>query len=222
MRTTAMDLARLFRLDRHDDPASPPADPPQPGTGDSGQDDTGYSDAGQGDKPPADQPDLAAELAKWKALARKHEDQAKANKSAADKLAEIEAAQKTDAEKATERAEAAEQQAQAMRERALRAEVKALASGEFADPEDAALYLDLGKYTSDNGEIDTDTIKADLSEVLKAKPHLAKKANVPDLGQGAGRGAPGGPASFKDASADTFAAELGKYGLKTRTRVVRS
>lgn len=46
--------------------------------------------------------DWQADADKWKALARKHEEQAKANAAAAKRLAEIEAAQKTQAEKDAE------------------------------------------------------------------------------------------------------------------------
>ena len=57
--------------------------------------------------PPA--ADMAAEAAKWKALARKHEDQAKANADKAKRFDALEEASKTELEKATARAEAAEQ-----------------------------------------------------------------------------------------------------------------
>ena len=66
-------------------PTDPPADPPAPDTGD--------------------------EVAKWKAMARKHEAAAKANAEAATRLAEIEAANKTQAEKDAEAKTAAEQRA---------------------------------------------------------------------------------------------------------------
>lgn len=75
--------------------------------------------------------------------------------------------------------------------RIVRAEVKVLAADLFADPADAALYLDLSKYdVDDDGAVDEDAIKADLVDVLKSKPHLAKtgKGMKPDLSQGA-RGA---------------------------------
>lgn len=55
--------------------------------------------------------DYAAEAEKWKSLARKHEERAKANAEAAQKLAEYEDAQKSEQEKLTERAEAAEKAA---------------------------------------------------------------------------------------------------------------
>jgi len=53
-------------------------------------------------------PDLAAEVAKWKALSRKNEERATENAAAAKRLAEIEEANKTEAEKLQARAETAE------------------------------------------------------------------------------------------------------------------
>lgn len=68
----------------------------------------------------------------WKAEARKWEERAKANKSAADKLAEIEEASKTEAQKLAERAEAAEAALAAAKADALRLSVIA----KFSIPED--------------------------------------------------------------------------------------
>jgi uncharacterized membrane protein YqiK len=164
--------------------------------------------------PPAPPTDTA-ELEKWKALARKHEDRAKANADAAEELDKIKAAQQTEAEKIAARAEAAEKAAAGLRERVLKAEIKA-AAGEFADPADAALYLDLAKYNGD--EIDPDVLAADLAAVLKAKPHLAKATAPlppPDLHQGA-RGGDPAPKDYRTASKDEVAAEAARYGIKVR------
>lgn len=78
--------------------------------------DTGSDAGGQ-------ETDHAAEAAKWKAMARKHEAQAKANAEAARKLAEVEDAKKTETERATEKATEAEQRAAAAESRALQIEV---------------------------------------------------------------------------------------------------
>lgn len=59
----------------------------------------------------------------WKAEARKWEERAKSNKSAADKLAEIEEASKTAEQKAAERLAEAEKKATALELKADRAEV---------------------------------------------------------------------------------------------------
>ena len=70
-------------------------------------------DADTADKPNTDttkteSTDMADEVAKWKALARKHEDQSKANADKAKRFDALEEASKTELEKATARAEAAE------------------------------------------------------------------------------------------------------------------
>lgn len=208
-----------FDLARHEDPAPPapvptpppapapvPSPPPAPATG--------------AEPPAAD----TAEAEKWKALARKHEQRAednlkvaKANEAAARELAEIKAAQQTEAEKLVAKAEAAERAAADLRTRVLRAEIKA-AAGDFADPADAPLYLDLAKYGDD---VDPDVIKADLAAVLAAKPHLAKPTTPPppppppDLLQGA-RGGDPAPVDYRTAPKDVVAAEAAKYGIKVR------
>ena len=51
-----------------------------------------------------------------------------------------------------------------------------LAADTFADPSDAVLYLDLDEIEVDeDGEVDSEAIKRSLKDVLKAKPHLAKR-----------------------------------------------
>jgi Spy/CpxP family protein refolding chaperone len=70
-------------------------------------------------------PDIAAELAKWKAMSRKHEAQAKANADAANKLKELEDAGKSEAEKLTAKAAEAEDKAAKAEARALRLEIAA-------------------------------------------------------------------------------------------------
>ena len=94
-------------------------------------------------------------------------------------------AQKSEAQKAADRAEAAEKAAAAAVDRAVRAEVKAIATGEFADPSDAHLYLgDLSRFIDDKtGDIDSAAIEAALKEVEKAKPHLIARART-DVGLG--------------------------------------
>lgn len=77
-------------------------------------------------KPEADKDkgkDLEAEVEKWKALARKHEANAKANADKAKKLDELDEADKTESQKAADRAAEAEKRAAEAEARALRAEV---------------------------------------------------------------------------------------------------
>lgn len=67
--------------------------------------------------------DHAADAAKWKAMSRKHEAQAKSNSEAAKRLAEIEDANKSEQQKASDAAAAAEKRAVDAEGRALRFEV---------------------------------------------------------------------------------------------------
>lgn len=88
------------------DDTKDPQDQGKPDTGDDGK-------------------DYKAEAEKWKALARKHEAQAKANAEKAKKLDELDEADKTEAQKAADRAAAAEKRAEEAEIRALRIEVAA-------------------------------------------------------------------------------------------------
>ena len=74
----------------------------------------------------------------WKAEARKWEQRAKDNKSAADKLAELEEAQKSEIEKVADRAAAAEKAAAEAKAEALRWKV---AAKHGISDEDADLFL---------------------------------------------------------------------------------
>lgn len=71
------------------------------------------------------EPDLAAELARWKTQARQNEARAKANADKAKRFDEIEEANKTELQKAAERAEAAEKRAAEAERRALLTDVAA-------------------------------------------------------------------------------------------------
>lgn len=77
----------------------------------------------------------------------------------------------------------------------VRSEVKAIAKGQFADPEDAYLFLDLDAVdVDDEGEVDTKEIERQIKAVLGRKPHLAAKApeddDTTDFDAGARRTAP--------------------------------
>lgn len=138
--------------------------------------------------PPASQADLdriiADRVARTKAQFKDYND-LKTKAAEYDRLAE---SQKTEAQKAQDRAEAAEKAAAAATERAVRAEIKAIATGEFADPTDAYLYLgDLSRFIDKSGDVDSDAIEAALKEVEKAKPHLVARART-DAGLGARNG----------------------------------
>jgi hypothetical protein len=108
-------------------------------------------------------------------------------------------AQKTAEQRAQDEAQAAKKRADELTTRAVRGEIKALAAGRFADPDDPGGFLDVHRYVNDKGEIDTDTIKVDLDDLLTRKPHLAKtddkaRAPAPVRAQGSsGNGAPAAP-----------------------------
>jgi hypothetical protein len=212
-----------FQLNRHDDPE--PTDPepaPEP-------------EGDPADPEPEPEPEGADKLgdAGKKALEAMKAQRAEAKRLAAAekkradelarKVAEFEDRDKSDLDKATAKAERLEAAAKAATARAVKAEVRAAAS-EFADPEDAAAFLDLAKYTSDDGEIDTEAISADLTDLLERKPHLRratpepqkKAAPKPDPSQGARPTEP--PADFRTADRETLQAELAKVAPGFRLR----
>ena len=121
-------------------------------------------------------------LAEWKQRAKTAERESKAH---AARLQELEDRDKSEVQKATEKATAAEQRAAAMAQRAAKAEVRALAAATFADPSDAAAFLDLSEFVDDTGDIDSKGIEKALADLLKRKPHLGKEAAPPSFDGGA-------------------------------------
>jgi len=121
-------------------------------------------------------------LDEWKRRARAAE---RESRSHAARLQELEDRDKSEVQKATEKATAAEQRAAAMAQRAAKAEVRALAAATFADPSDAAAFLDLGEFVDDTGDIDSKGIEKALADLLKRKPHLGKEAAPPSFDGGA-------------------------------------
>ncbi|KOT94480.1 hypothetical protein ADK70_12420 [Streptomyces rimosus subsp. pseudoverticillatus] len=150
-------------------------------------------------------PDKARkEIEKLRREAAKHRTKAKELEPLAEKAREAEEAQKSEAERLTGQLRAAEERIAAIQQRTVRAEVKALAAAEFADPEDAHAFLDLGGYVDEDGDVDTSAISKDLKDLLKRKPHLAKPADTgsrrpaPDRSQGSsgnGNRTPNDPAA---------------------------
>jgi hypothetical protein len=117
--------------------------------------------------------DMAAEAAKWKALARKHDDQAKANADAAKRLAEIEDASKSDLQKAADKVTAAERRAAESEARALRLEV---AGDKGLTPKQAKRLVG---STREELEADADEILADFgSKEPPARPAGRPRENL--------------------------------------------
>lgn len=136
-------------------------------------------------------PDAARkEIEKLRREAAKYRTSAKELEPLAKKAKELEDAQKSEQERLTEQLSKAQERVQAVQQRAVRAEVRAMASAEFADPEDAAAFLDLAGYVGEDGDVDAERIRDDLKALLKVKPHLAKPVDnsprrpAPDRSQG--------------------------------------
>lgn len=147
----------------------------------------GGSDLADPPEPEADAPlGPAGEKAldEWKRRAKEAE---RASRDQAKRLQAIEDRDKTEVQRASERAEAAEKRAAAMAQRTVRAEVRALAAATFADPSDAAAFLDPTAFVDDDGDVDTKAVEKALADLLKRKPHLAKEAAPPSFDGGARR-----------------------------------
>ncbi|MEU3665754.1 hypothetical protein [Streptomyces virginiae] len=123
-------------------------------------------------------------LDEWKRRAKEAE---KASREQAKRLQAIEDRDKTEVQRASERAEAAEKRAAAMAQRTVRAEVRALAAATFADPSDAAAFLDPSDFMDDDGDVDSKKLEKALADLLKRKPHLAKEGAPPSFDGGARR-----------------------------------
>ncbi|WP_369167783.1 hypothetical protein AB5J49_07925 [Streptomyces sp. R28] len=121
-------------------------------------------------------------LNEWKQRAKAAE---KASREHAARLQEIDDRDKSELQKANDRLSKAEQRAAAMVERTARAEVRALAAGTFADPSDAAAFLNVADFVDDEGDIDSKGIEKALADLLKRKPHLGKEAAPPSFDGGA-------------------------------------
>ena len=211
-----------FSLSRHDDPDPADPEPVEP----------------EGDPDPEPQPEEDPEGADKlgdagkRALDAMKRERAAAKKEAADarkraevaerRVQEFEDRDKSELEKATTKAERLAEQAAKATKRAVLAEVRA-AAAEFADPEDAAAFLDLAAYAGDDGEIDTEAISADLAGLLERKPHLRrqaaeppkKPAPKPDPGQGS---RPNPPTDFRTADRAALDAELAQIAPGFRLR----
>lgn len=218
----AAQSADWFQLNRHDDPE--PTDPePAPDPADDPADPDPDADPEGADKLGDEGKRALDRMKADRATARKS---AAAEKKRADdlarKVAEFEDRDKSEVEKATAKAERLEAAAAKATARAVKAEVKA-AAAEFADPEDAAAFLDLSAYTSDDGEIDTEAISADLADLLERKPHLKRPTTAPkaptprpDPGQGARPSEL--PTDFRTADRAALDAELAQIAPGFRIR----
>lgn len=154
-------------------PTPPAPTPPEPST--------------DGADPTAD---MVAEIAKWKEMARKHEERAKQNSKAATDLEALKQQTMTDTEKAIDIAKK-EGRTEALREvgtRLVDAEVRAAAAGRADDVVTALLEgLDRARFLDDKGEPDVKAIKAWVDRVAPVQA-----PGFPDLGQGTRSSSPAG------------------------------
>lgn len=116
--------------------------------------------APEADEPEGNGTDLAAEVAKWRALARKHQKRAEAGAEAERRLAEIEAQGKSELEKAQEAAREWQQKAERAELGRLRAEV-ATRKG---------LTADQAKRLQGSTEEELDQDADELLEAFKPSP----------------------------------------------------
>lgn len=145
------------------------------------------------DAPPTDAPDtgtdvakLQAEVDKWKAQSRKHEDRAKANSGAAKELEELRLAQMGEQEKAVEdaRRAARAEASQEFGKRLVAAEFRVQAAGKLTADQLTELLedMDMSKYLTDAGEVDVERVTRKVTALAPAAE--PKEPVWPDLGQG--------------------------------------
>ncbi len=195
------------------------------GNGDATSTDTGSSTTPTTDSattPPTTPPpatetpatgDLAAEVEKWKTLARKHEERAATNATAAKRLAEIEAANQTEQEKAVAaaRTEGVTDATSTWRPKYVAALIESRTAGKVVDPQLVAALVNLDALKWDGDEVDRTSIDEEVTRVLKDKPYLA--ATTP----GAPPAAPPPPGSGDQGSRKPTGTSVTREQLKNMT-----
>lgn len=158
---------------------------------------------------PADTaPDVTAEIEKWKSLARKHEERAKANAAAQAELDKLREATASEQEKAiaAARREASAEAAKAFGARLAEAQFRVSAAGRLSEEQVTGLLAvaDLGKFVDDNGDPDVEAITAAVSRVAPVNP--SSGTVPPDDAQGARTAT---PALNSDALTNALRAAVG-------------
>ena len=130
---------------------------------------------------------LKAEVEKWKAQARKHEERAKANAAAAKELEQVRLSSMSEQEQAVEKARI-EARAEAIAEvnaQLVDARLEAAAAGRLAPEQLAALLTGINRasFLNDDGTVNGDAISAFVDGIAPASG-----TSFPDLGQGARTG----------------------------------
>ncbi len=156
-----------------------------------------------------DTTDMAADTTDWKAMARKHEREAKSNREAAKELAALKAKDQTETERIAAERDAATERVKTATRRAVTAEVKAVAAGlKFQDPADALRLLDLDDLVDDDGEVDEKAVADALQGIADKKPYLLASTSTTTSRSGGEINGGSTPAGEK--SVDDFVAEFNK------------
>ncbi len=157
--------------------------------------------------------DWAAEAAKWRDLARKHEERSKTNANAAKELEQLRHQSMSDQEKAVAEAKAAglAEGLVAGAVKVAAAEIRAAAAGRPIDVEALLEGTNLAVFIDDDGEVDRVKV-ARFVEGIAPKPEDDEKETrqgFPDLGQGARGGANNNAALNGDPLLRDLKAKLG-------------
>lgn len=131
--------------------------------------------------------DLAAEVERWKAQARKNEQRAKDNAAAAKELEKLKREGMSDQERAIDEARAAARAETLAEVGAARAAdaIRLVANGRVADVEALIEGIDTARFVGDDGQPDREAIAAWVERIAPADASPA----FPDLAQGARPGA---------------------------------
>lgn len=130
--------------------------------------------------------DPAKEIAKWRDLARKHEERAKSNAQAVKELEELRKTTMTDQEKAAAQARL-EGRTEALREigtKLVDAEVRAAAAGRNVDVDALLEGLDRSRFIDENGDADQKSIGSWVDRIAPPPDESAGQPPAFDLGQG--------------------------------------
>jgi hypothetical protein len=138
---------------------------------------------------------LDAMKAKWKAAEAKAQTEADARATLEARIAGTEAEHAAEQERRTAETAAQVKADARANERILKAEIRAVASKALADPADALKFLDLSKFeVSEDGDVDTETIKAAIADLIKSKPYLAAQGGPSPVFESPGAHRNGAPA----------------------------
>lgn len=148
-------------------------------------------------------PDHAAEAKKWRDLARKHEQQAKANAAAAKELEAVKASQMSEQEKAIKKAvddAVSSTRAEVLKEvggTLAESAIRVAAAGRNVDVDALIEGIDASKFLDDSGHPDVKAIDTWVNKVAP-KPDTTTDGDKPPVRRDLGNGARGGQAPPAD------------------------